>query len=64
MKAKSFILVRECTKQNLGGGEKICMKFSSVSMSYGNRSLKYFDFHLENADLDHLVRFVISDGAV
>lgn len=33
MKAKSFIQKREGTKENLGGGEKICMKFSSISVS-------------------------------
>ena len=26
--------------------------------------MKYFDFRLENADLDHMVHFVFSDGAV
>lgn len=26
--------------------------------------MKYFDFNLENADLDHMVNFVFSDGAV
>ena len=26
--------------------------------------MKYFDFKLENADLDHMVNFVFSDGAV
>ena len=26
--------------------------------------IKYFDFNLENADLDHMVHFVFSDGAV
>ena len=66
MKAKSFIPVREGTKESLGGGEKICVKFSSTMYIHELRQqiMKYFDFSLENADLDHMVRFVFSDGAV
>ena len=60
MKAKSFIQKREGTKEILGGGEKICMKFNFFYMcELRQQIMKYFDFSLVNADLDHMVRFLI-----
>ena len=48
---------REGTKENLGGGEKNMYEVFFYICELRQQIMKYFDFSLENADLDHMVRF-------